>query len=1302
MKKLFLIGLLLFVASLGFAQTAYRFRNYSITDGLSQSSVTTILQDDNHALWIGTQDGLNRFDGKSFEIFTSDYTKGLESQYIKCSVKTNDGKLWFGTTNGLTQFDPSTETFFTFTLDENTALQIESICLDPSGILWLGTAGKGVLSFDRKTKSFTNHPSLVPSKKIQYVFCTSKGELFINTEDKGLFRSNIAKTETKQIQIKSKGNNPVIIQRIVQWEEGKILFGTNQGIYEYSLFDNSTTPKFSNLDEEYGFMGISDIYLSNDNKWFIGTTNKGMFTISKNGSIFNSTQDIFQKNALLFNDINLLFNDESGTFWVGTDRGLASFDPINQGFLGVGPSGNLAQGIPTPNVWSFAEDEKAHFVYIGTDIGVSRFNRKTGKFEQFYRDNSQSITGESAETAVLSILPINEKKLLVGCVDGLFELTINSKKNYSYKQVNYLSEEEAIKHVRIYSLVHWKEEKYFMGTKGGAIMVDLKNKTATAFEHNIKKKNVTISQGVCRLVYKDKQNRIWFGTSSGELSLLSVKNDEIKIIPYAYNSTLLKNSKDYVSSICQTGKNEFWIGTFGSGLMYWNEITKEVRIYSKKDGLPNNVVYGVLQDRNHNLWLSTNKGICRFNPITKEATNYTEIDGLMSNEFNLGAYMQSQTGEIFFGGIYGFNYFNPQKLYLSKPDVGVTITKFKLDKGWLKPNEKGSPLLKPVYQTESIELSYRQRSFSVHFQPSDLSNPELVNYKYILEGSDEGEIMIGSTNELRFSSLSPGSYTLIIYARIGDGPWGNSPASLMIHIKSPFWATWWFWVIVAAFLAILIRVFIRKRIEYERRDQVRLEMKIADRTREIRAQNVKIEKQKVLLEEEKNKVVEQQRLLQIEKDKTEKLLRNVIPESTAEELKKTGTVSARAYKTVSVLFTDFVGFTKIAEHMNPTELVRKLDIYFRKFDEIIVKNNLEKIKTIGDAYMCAGGVPVRNNTNPIDTCLAAIQIQDYMRIHKNDGIINNTDYWELRLGINTGEVTAGVIGSERLAFDVWGATVNHAQRMEMLGEPGKVTITGNTFKHIEPYFECIFRGKAKTKSSGFLDMYTVERIKPELSIDGEGIFPNDRFQQIVNLHHYSSINYYKAERHIIKVLEKGLSDKLHYHSIGHTKDVVKAIERLALMEDVTDEGLFLLKSAATYHDAGFVEQYEKNEPIGARLAEEILPKYGYTEQHILTIKELIFVTQVPHAPKNKLEEIICDADLDYLGRDDFHEIADRLRKELREHGKINSDRLWDEIQVQFLSSHRYFTETAIKTRREKKLKNLEEIKARLKRNDYVD
>jgi len=274
--------------------------------------------------------------------------------------------------------------------------------------------------------------------------------------------------------------------------------------------------------------------------------------------------------------------------------------------------------------------------------------------------------------------------------------------------------------------------------------------------------------------------------------------------------------------------------------------------------------------------------------------------------------------------------------------------------------------------------------------------------------------------------------------------------------------------------------------------------------------------------------------------------------------------------------------------------------------------------------------------------------------------------------------------------------------MEMLGEPGKVTISGQTHEYIEPYFDTVFKGKAQTQSKGLIDMYVVERIKPELSENGEGLVPNAKFQEIVNLHLFSQINYYKAERHIMNRLEISLSKNLYYHSIAHTKDVVKAVERLALLENITDEGLFLLKSAATYHDAGFIEQYENNEPIGARLADEILPKYGYTREHIEKIKQLIFVTKIPHEPKNQLEEIICDADLDYLGREDFHEIADKLRRELREHGKIKSDRAWDEIQVSFLTNHKYFTKTANSTRAKMKEKNLNTIKERLLKNEYID
>lgn len=1296
MKKYLLYLALCCLAPWSNAQKEFRFRNFSITDGLSQSSVTTLVQDDNDALWVGTQDGLNRFDGKEFEVFTPDITPGLESGYIKCSLLDQAGNLWFGTNNGLTLYDYKTERFKTYFSTQGETIQIEDISLGKNGQLWITTSESGLFQFDTKSKKFTSLKGVVPSRKTTRVAVTEGGIVIVATTDDGLFFYDPKTKKVTTRLTKEKGISA--INGMILDGPNEVILATNEGVFSLDIAKKTITEKFSKWKNEIGNVAVNDVYRYHDFGWVIGTKSQGVYVIYENGEIEQSTEDIFQKTALLNNGVNLIYRDNSGFLWIGTQRGLSVFDPANKEILGVGPSGNEDSGIPTPSVWSFAESASGRYIYIGTDNGVSRYDVKTGKFKQFYRN--LTYTESANEISVLCIEPIRDNFLLVACTDGVFELTMNEE-GYAYTKIKYASKEVEQQHQRSYSIEHLEGTIYLIATKEGALTYNIATKSMQVFVHDSKNPKGSISKGICRLAYKDREGHVWLTTSTGGLNVMRKKDGNWSVHPYAYNAKLRAASKEYITSIYQAENGEYWMGTLGSGLLRWNERTKSATIYNQKDGLPNDVIYGVLRDKNGDFWLSTNKGLCQFDPIKKRARNFTEINGLMSNEFNIGAYLLTSKGKMYFGGIYGYNFFNPAELSKPKSAISVVFTKFKLENDWLKP-APNSILPKPISSMNEIALSYEKRSFTLRFQPSDLSHPELINYKYKLEGSDEREIFIGTNNEIHFNALAPGEYVLKVYARLGDGPWSLSPATLSITVEAPFWQQLWFWLTLAVIFAVFLRWFVRRRMDSSRREQVRLEMKIRDRTREIQEQNEKIIQQRQKIEEERNKVVRQQKLLQIEKDKTEKLLRNVIPASTAEELKKRGKARARAYTKVSVLFTDFVGFTKISDRMNPTELVKQLDVYFTKFDEIIVNNNLEKIKTIGDAYMCAGGVPVRNNTNPIDTCLAALEIQDYMETRKNDAIANDRDFWELRLGINTGEVTAGVIGSERLAYDIWGSTVNQAQRMEMLGEPGKITISGATFNFIEPYFECIFKGKAQSKSKGLIDMYVVERIKPELSVKGLGLHPNERFNQIVNLHLYSSINYYKAERHIMQLLEQRLSKNLHYHSIAHTKDVVSSVERIALLEGVTDEGLFLLKSAATYHDAGFIEQYDKNEPIGARLADEILPKYGYTNQHIEQIKALIYVTAIPHKPKNQLEEIICDADLDYLGRDDFHEIADKLRKELKEHGKIQSDRQWDEIQVSFLKNHKYFTKTAITLRKKKKKQNLKEVIARLERNEYAD
>jgi adenylate cyclase len=212
-----------------------------------------------------------------------------------------------------------------------------------------------------------------------------------------------------------------------------------------------------------------------------------------------------------------------------------------------------------------------------------------------------------------------------------------------------------------------------------------------------------------------------------------------------------------------------------------------------------------------------------------------------------------------------------------------------------------------------------------------------------------------------------------------------------------------------------------------------------------------------------------------EKERSEKLLLNILPHETAEELKEKGSATPKHYDMVSVLFTDFKGFTKIAEKLTARELVEELNICFMEFDKIIDKYNLEKIKTIGDAYMCAGGIPAANTTNPVDIVRAGLEIREFMEQLKIQKEAQGKDFWELRIGIHTGAVIAGVVGKNKFAYDIWGDAVNTASRMESSGIPGQVNISGTTYSYIKDYFECTHRGKVQAKNKGEIDMYIVDR-----------------------------------------------------------------------------------------------------------------------------------------------------------------------------------------------------------------------------------
>ncbi len=396
--------------------------------------------------------------------------------------------------------------------------------------------------------------------------------------------------------------------------------------------------------------------------------------------------------------------------------------------------------------------------------------------------------------------------------------------------------------------------------------------------------------------------------------------------------------------------------------------------------------------------------------------------------------------------------------------------------------------------------------------------------------------------------------------------------------------------------------------------------------------------------------------------------------------------TALKFNMVTVLYADFHGFRELIPEENPDNLIDQLDSFYMKFDDIIAQHPIEKIKTIGDSYMCAGGIPNKNITNPIEVVLSGFLMLNHVR--QTNAALGRT--WEIRLAIHTGPVTAYASGKHKITYDIKGDTVNIASRMESSGQNGQLFISVMTYELVKEFFDCEYYGKLPVKYKGNLDIYSVKGILPELSENGEGFIPNAMFKT-----KFALIQFHDLQEVVLDILEKDLPQDLFYHNLKHTVDVVTEVELIGWAEGISDENILLLKTAALFHDIGHTVSYDDHEYYSAEIAKQILPKFNYTPEEIATICDVIQSTKLPPNPKNILEEIICDADLDYLGRIDFIPVSNTLFEELHVRNKINSLNEWNKLQIKFISSHQYFTNTARKLREVNKQIQIERIKSLL-------
>jgi adenylate cyclase len=423
-------------------------------------------------------------------------------------------------------------------------------------------------------------------------------------------------------------------------------------------------------------------------------------------------------------------------------------------------------------------------------------------------------------------------------------------------------------------------------------------------------------------------------------------------------------------------------------------------------------------------------------------------------------------------------------------------------------------------------------------------------------------------------------------------------------------------------------------------------------------------RKQIILEELLNKRNED---LVKEKEKTEALLANVLPKNTADEIMTKGKATKAKYNFVTVLFSDIQGFTQIAEEMNPEVLIDELDKFFFHFDSVVEKYRIEKIKTIGDAYMCAGGIPEKNRTNPVEVILAALEMQQYMKNLKESSILAGMKYWDIRIGIHTGTVIAGVVGHKKLSYDIWGDTVNTASRMESSGEAGKINISGTTYEFAKDFFECEHRGKMPVKYKGEVDMYFVKGIIPELR-DERG-FPNERFRFKVQL-----IKLEDVEDAVNKIFIDEAPPNLYFHNVQMARGINAQVDLLSTAEQLPDEIYKNLKLASIFLLTGFITDYDNPVEAAFNLLGEILSRFGFDESSLISTRHLIS-NSFSGKYESAADKILHDARYDYLGRIDYIKLTDRLLRERNEHGRTTGPDEWIEIQKKLLEEHEFLTET---------------------------
>lgn len=785
------IATLLCVLCIGLLRAQeYTFRHLSVEDGLSQSAVFTITQDDIGYIWFGTADGLNRYDGHEFIHFRNRPTdaSSISDNFIYCIEPDKKGALWIGTFGGgLNYYDPSDQSFTKFTstgYNDGTVghNDIYSV-LNTDKALFVGTYEGLDVSFDRKTfRHLTRADSLVYT--VDDILLTQSGDVLI-AHDFGVSMLN----EDLSGFVDMPGDLGILDQEelsgfsIYQFESGEIWVGTDFGVWKFN--------------EEYEFIGalepgengfelnmVTVITEDQSGNLWLGSNPGGLAIRSKGEPNFKYfKQDPYDDNGLSADIVTSLYQDRSGVVWIGThDGGVNKYDRYINQFRLYRHHINKEQSIGGQRVFALYEDDNKD-IWVGTDgEGLDFIDNEYDSTGKIIGETYTHFEGSLKNEKIWAIEPGDGNDLWIGTIgNGIKKFNPSQgvvksfTREYGADSLSGLSDES------IYSLYHDPRGFLWIGTDIGLNRLNLETEEIAVFHINFEEQRVFSSNSVMAIA-EDAHGNIWAGTFGGGVAVFSVEGKLLR--KYKHNVADTNSiSYDKVMSIYRDSKGRMWVGTFGGGCNLFDDQQNTFKAYTELQGLPNDVVYGFLEDESGYLWMSTNKGLSAFNMETGNFRNFDVSCNLQSDEFNQGAYCQGAHGRFYFGGINGFNSFHPNELHINtyKPEVAITA--------YSQPGE----VIKADFDGDKpIELSYNQNTIFFDFVGFNYVNSHLNSYRYKLEGLNNDWIEAGDIRTASFTNLDPGSYIFKVQAANNDGVWNMEGSQVRLMVHSPLYMHWWF------------------------------------------------------------------------------------------------------------------------------------------------------------------------------------------------------------------------------------------------------------------------------------------------------------------------------------------------------------------------------------------------------------------------------------------------------------------------------------------------------------------------------